>query len=124
MSTPRRIAKRIPLMALTALLVVVGSGSAFGGALERVLVDGNRWDRKHEYINPGDRFRWVNNSDRFHNIRSTNIAQNWDYQRNLPAGERVTRRFNNDGTFIYRCTIHSQIVSGACQGMCGFVHVQ
>lgn len=124
MSRVAVIARKLPLVALTAVLVVVGSGSAFGGSIERVKVDGNHWDRKHEYIGPGDRVRWTNNSNRFHNIRSTNIQQNWDYSRNLPAGERVTRRFNNTGTFIYRCTIHSQIVGGACEGMCGFIHVQ
>jgi plastocyanin len=118
-----RTSRKLALLALTAALVVVGSGSAFGGGIERVFVDGNRWDRKHEYINRGERVRWVNNSNRFHNIRSTNIQQNWNYSRNLPAGERVTRRFRRSGTFIYRCSIHSQIVQGSCEGMCGFIHV-
>jgi hypothetical protein len=47
----------------------------------------------------------------------------WIFNRILPNGSSVTRRFLRRGTFLFRCTIHSRIVNGVCQGMCGRIVV-
>ena len=48
---------------------------------------------------------------------------NWTYNRALPNGGHVDRRFAARGTFLFRCLIHSSLVNGVCQGMCGRIIV-
>lgn len=48
---------------------------------------------------------------------------NWTYNRVLANGAHVDRRFASAGTFLFRCTIHSSLVNGVCQGMCGKIIV-
>jgi plastocyanin len=56
-----------------------------------------------------------------HHVRG--YGGNWSFDRDLPAGTKVKRRFNTTGTFRYYCTIHGTVSGGACSGMCGRVIV-
>ncbi|HEV8571664.1 MAG TPA: hypothetical protein VGR49_01285 [Actinomycetota bacterium] len=80
-----------------------------------------RWRPTHRYITNGDYIRWRNPTNRRHNV--TAYGGNWSYSRVLDPGESVRRQFNNDGTYRYRCTLHSSLVNGVCSGQCGFIHV-
>jgi predicted lipoprotein with Yx(FWY)xxD motif len=51
----------------------------------------------------------------------TAYGGHWAFNRSLPDGSSVQRRFTTPGTFRFRCTIHSQLANGKCQGMCGKV---
>ena len=48
---------------------------------------------------------------------------NWRFNHALPNGASVNRRFATRGTFLFRCLIHSSLVNGVCQGMCGKIIV-
>jgi plastocyanin len=47
----------------------------------------------------------------------------WTFSKILDPGETASRKFNQRGTYKYRCVRHSGIVGGKCQGMCGLIHV-
>lgn len=56
-----------------------------------------------------------------HNVKSR--GANWSYFRSIPNGTSVKRTFNRRGTFRFYCTIHGNLVNGACTGMCGSIVV-
>ena len=84
-------------------------------------VDGDKFKPVHKYIGKGDTVKWRNRDNVGHNVVST--STNWAYSAELAPGATTKKRFRKRGTFAYRCTYHSGIVDGKCQGMCGFVHV-
>ena len=81
----------------------------------------NTWVPTRLDIATGDIVRWRNPSSRTHNLKAT--SKNWTLRRVLDPGESVRRTFGNKGTYKYRCLLHSGIVGGVCQGMCGSVRV-
>lgn len=80
----------------------------------------DRWDPKHLYITQGDRVVWRNPDSQDHDVTA---YRGWTFRERLSPDERVGRRFNDVGTFRYRCRLHSAMVDGACRGMCGLIHV-
>ena len=83
-----------------------------------------KWAPKESHIVKGDKIKWKNpaTSAVNHNVKS--YGNNWDYgKKTLSPGEAVTRQFNKTGTFKFRCTLHSDLNSGKCSGMCGKVLV-
>jgi plastocyanin len=84
-------------------------------------VDGDKWKPVHKYIGKGDTVKWTNVDDTRHDL--TAYGGRWSFAADLDPGESAKKRFKKLGTFKYRCVIHSGIVDGKCQGMCGFVHV-
>lgn len=78
------------------------------------------WTPKRVRIDPGTRVEWLAVNDDHALVAYGN---NWTYNRPLPEGASVTRRFRHRGIFFFRCTIHSTVVNGVCQGMCGKVVV-
>ena len=50
-------------------------------------------------------------------------GHNWSFSKQLPAGERVKRRFRVVGVYRFRCTYHSSLIGGVCSGMCGTITV-
>ena len=88
----------------------------------RVKARGNdTWKKVHTYIGRGDRVVWKNRDSEKHDLAS--YSGKWKISRQLPPGARYKKKFRKRGTYGYRCVIHSGIVGGKCQGMCGFVHV-
>lgn len=55
-------------------------------------------------VNAGDTVTWVNQGFAIHNTRSTSGVWN---SADLPRGQSFSFTFNNQGSFPYRCTIHS-----------------
>ena len=98
----------IPRVALASTIVVKAA-------------TGDKWNPTHAYIGKGDYIQWKNPTSKKHNV--TAYGAGWTYSKILVPGATVKRQFNNTGTFRYRCTYHSAIVDGKCQGQCGFVHV-
>ena len=85
--------------------------------------DANTWRPGHKYIGRGDTVKWTNPSPRMHNIRSYNAAADWSFSKQLPRNESRSKRFTRRGLFYYRCSIHSTLNNGDCDGMCGQIHV-
>jgi len=48
----------------------------------------------------------------------------WAFNEMLQPGEQARRVFQaQPDPYAYRCTLHSAIVDGRCEGMCGLIHV-
>jgi plastocyanin len=110
------------LISGAAVLLLLSFG---GGALAKTYmvkaVSGEKWRKVHTYIGKGDTVTWKNADSEEHDL--TAYGGGWKLSQQLAPGDSVKKRFKKKGTFRYRCAIHSGIVGGACQGMCGFVHV-
>ena len=78
------------------------------------------WKSKHTYIGKGDRVIWKNPDSEQHDVTFYVGSR---FSASLPPGGTVKKRFKKKKTYLYRCAVHSGIVNGECQGMCGFVHV-
>lgn len=114
--------RRMVAAALVSLLVVALSADGLSAATDRVrATERDRWRPVHTYIGVGDRVLWRNPTDDRHDL--TAYGRGWEFRRVLDPGERAARRFRDAGTFRYRCRIHSSIVDGRCEGMCGLIHV-
>jgi plastocyanin len=68
---------------------------------------------------------WRNPGDRRHNVVA--YGGGWRFNRTLESGESVRRVFDevraSDDPYQYRCTLHSSLVDGRCEGMCGLILV-
>jgi len=89
----------------------------------RVRAGAERWRPAHLFITEGDTVIWRNPDDRRHNVVA--YGGGWRFNELLRPGERVRRVFRRPrgAPYAYRCTLHSAIVEGRCEGMCGLVHV-
>ena len=85
--------------------------------------ENDTWNPSFRHIEPGGRIVivWKNPTNDLHDV--TSYGRNWDYQRQLPAGESVSKRFRRRGSYKYRCRIHSTLQDGQCDGMCGVIHI-
>lgn len=115
----RTIAAVVGLAAALAL-TVLGGPSVAGRARIRA-TSSQTWSPDFKHVVPGTRVIWKNPTSVTHNV--TAYSSNWSKATTIPAGERTRKRFKKKGTFKYRCTIHSTLVNGDCNGMCGVVHV-
>jgi plastocyanin len=82
---------------------------------------GLSWSPSTLRVETGAVVRWKGVSGT-HRVRA--YGGNWSFNRDLPAGTKVKRRFNDAGTFRYYCTIHGSVSGGQCSGMCGRVVVR
>ncbi len=115
-TTPRRVF----VSALTAVLLVSFGGVGQAKTFTVKARANDTWRKVHTYIGKGDRVKWTNPDSEVHDV----IAYNGSWiKAQLNPGDSVKKRFKKRKTYFYRCTIHSGIVGGKCQGMCGFVHV-
>ena len=112
------------LIVVVALAVgLVGAPEALGATYRVRATSSNRWNPDFRHILKGDRIVWRNPATlgRVHNVRS--YGGNWNKAVTLLPGESTRKRFRRRGTFKYRCSIHSSLSNGRCNGMCGVVHV-
>lgn len=106
--------------AVTAALLVSLSGAVFAKTYTVKARSNDTWKKIHTYIGKGDSVKWKNTDTELHDLTSYNGS--WVSEQ-LNPGDSFKKRFKKKKTYFYRCTIHSGIVGGKCQGMCGFVHV-
>jgi plastocyanin len=90
-----------------ATTTISGVGSAYGSS---------HWTPARVRIDRGSRVKWIAAS--YDHVLAA-YGDNWTYSRPLAQGQSVTRRFGHAGIFRFRCTVHSTLVDGQCQGMCG-----
>jgi plastocyanin len=104
--------------AVAAGMLMGGTGVA---ATKRVKAKPNdTWRKIHTYIGKGDTVKWKNPTSTQHDVT---FYRGSKFSKQLPPGGTVKKRFKKKKTMLYRCVVHSGIVDGRCQGMCGFVHV-
>jgi plastocyanin len=103
----------------TAAVLVLGL-AAPAEAAAVIRGSGVSWSPATLRVDRGTLVRWKGVSGT-HHVRA--YGGNWSFDRALPAGTKVKRRFNATGTFRYYCTIHGTVSGGRCSGMCGRVIV-
>lgn len=113
--------RRTLLVVLIVGLVVIVLSTA---ALARVVIrtSGNTWSPARVTVVRGTRVVWRATTGN-HNV--TAYGGNWTFSRAISASGDPTavKRFRTAGRFRFRCTIHSTIPGGVCNGMCGRVRV-
>ena len=116
-------------MGAAGFVVVALSGAAEASQVGRTtkvvqgvasLYSSPHWSPNVVRIARGSTIKWVAVSRR-HFVLA--YGGHWVYSHALPQGSSVSRRFMTRGTFLFRCRIHSTMVNGHCQGMCGKVIV-
>ena len=97
--------------ARTTTTVIRGVGSYYSSP---------HWSPSRVKISPHDSVEWLAVTNHHHLVA---YGGHWTFNAVLATGASVTHRFARKGTYLFRCTIHSTIVNGICQGMCGKVVV-
>ena len=123
MSKGRGARKVVLLTAAVATAALVGGASAPAvGASATVRATNNEtWSPKTKSVARGTKVIWKNPTGDGHNIVS--YRGDWSKSASLPEGGKTSYRFNNSGTYKFRCTIHSDLEGSRCEGMCGKVKV-
>jgi plastocyanin len=106
---------------LSAALLISTSAPGLADTSTVKATSRDTWKKTHTYIGKGDSVRWKNPDSETHDLNA--YGGGWKMSAELAPGDNAKKQFRKKGTFRYRCVIHSGIVDGACQGMCGFVHV-
>ena len=116
-----KVVKRSFMVVVVAGIVL--APNALGDTFRVKATANDKWNPDFKHITRGDRIVWVNPArhDTVHNVIAT--SSNWNKSVTLSPGERTGKRFKKNGTYKYKCTIHS---SGKCGAgdMCGIIHVQ
>ena len=113
--------RKVLVGGVTAVLLASTGGVGLAQTYTVKATSSDAWKKVHTYIGKGDKVVWKNPDSETHDLNA--YGGGWRMSEELSPGESVKKRFKKKGTFRYRCVIHSGIVGGACDGMCGFVHV-
>lgn len=108
------------LLALGLLVTMSGVGLA---ARQRVRAGDDVWMPNHLFITEGDTVVWRNPGDLRHDVVA--YGGGWRFNRTLDPGDVARRVFDRarEDPFLFRCTLHSRMRHGICEGMCGLIHV-
>lgn len=90
------------------------------GKMATVSAKNTAFAPKRLEIDPGTTVEWTNEDSYPHDVTAAqfhNKAESWDFAKQFPAGETVSRTFDSEGIYEYYCTIHGQGT------MCGVVLV-
>ena len=107
-----------------ALVLALVPAAAFS-ATTTINARPTSWGPARVTIERGDTIKWANTDTGYrateHTVKS--VGRNWVLDESLPVGGSVTKRFRDVGRFKFRCMLHSQVIDGVCEGMCGVVKV-
>lgn len=115
--------KRLAVTAAAAVAVVGLAAPSLGDTkrVRAVKKDGKYvWSNDFVTINKGDKVVWKNPTSVNHTVTFYKGAKK---NTTIGEGERTSKKFTTSGPKYYRCTIHSTLNDGECNGMCGHVHV-
>jgi plastocyanin len=113
--------QRSLLALIVVLLVSVFATSALAGRAV-IRTSGQTWSPSRVTVDRGSRVVWRATTLN-HTVRA--YGGGWRFFDAISATGNPTasRVFNSTGRFKFRCTIHSTLTSGVCNGMCGRVRV-
>lgn len=109
------------VLGVTCLLSLASPSAAASFTIKAT--ENDRWQPDRKRIEKGDRIVWKNPAadNRPHDV--TAYGGNWDKYAFLEPGETTSKRFRKVGRYKYRCSIHSTLDNGECNGMCGVIRV-
>jgi plastocyanin len=102
-----------------ALVAIPGASQSATFAVKAT--DGKDWKPASLTVARGSKVVWKNPTGATHNV--TAYKGSWSKSTTLESGEHTSKTFRRSGTYKYRCTIHSSIENGKCDGMCGKIRV-
>jgi len=120
------VRRRLALLVSVGMLLVVTLAPPVSSA---VVVKGvacsscprnYKWMPKITTVAKGTKVTWKAVSG-FHDVKST--SSNWSKDTTISQGQTTSFTFNSAGTYRFRCTFHSTVSNGTCNGMCGKVVV-
>lgn len=113
------MARRI-LTLLALAVVLTAAVPAHGAFLIRATSDGFAFRPARAEVDRGTRVVWraVGGT---HTV--TAYGGGWSKDTRITADETTGFTFRDRGTYRYRCRLHSSVVDGRCEGMCGRVRV-
>lgn len=121
----RIVVASVATVVMVAAFSAAVSASPHRGGVTTIRALGSTYSSPHwaptrVSIEEGWRVKWVARQ-----LNHTVVAYggNWHFRHALPQGASVTRRFADSGTYLFRCSIHSSVVNGVCDGMCGKIVV-
>jgi plastocyanin len=116
-----RSSARRPFLALALATGLVLSFAGTANARERVRATDNQFRPARVAVSIDEKVIWRNTGSRAHTV--TAYGGNWSKDSTIFSGDRTSRRFAEAGVYKYRCTFHSNLDGGQCNGMCGRVTV-
>jgi len=125
-SRTRTLLATATVVLLIVALSAVADASPARGTITTIrgiggsLYTSSHWSPRRVSIEEGSRVRWRSVS--FDHVLAA-YGGNWTFHHSLPEGTSVRKRFPDAGTYLFRCRIHSTLVNGDCQGMCGKIVV-
>jgi plastocyanin len=109
------------VLALALLMPSFASAATFVVRAKEVSANTYRWRPASLSVAKGSKVVW-RMVDGTHNVTAT--SNNWSKSTgSLVQGSKTAFTFKKNGTFKYRCTLHSTLNNGKCSGMCGKVVV-
>ena len=107
------------LLSVTLLLTSAGFAQA---SVVIKATSTRRWNPATTSVAHGTKVVWKNPTTSPHTV--TAWGGGWSKNTTIAAGGGHTAfTFQARGTYKFRCTFHSTVVSGVCSGMCGVVKV-
>lgn len=112
----------VPLIAVVLALLPLPAGAdtarfkAFGDP------GSFHWHPEARRIEPGDKIVWANATGTRHTV--TAYKGKWDKDASIEPEGKTAAKFPRAGTYRFRCTLHSTLTDGVCDGMCGTVKVR
>lgn len=118
-----RVGKRRMVVATLAAGAVFALPATSQGATFTVRATSSRtWKPAILTVGKGSRVVWKNPTSTRHNVVS--YSRNWSKSSALNPGTSTSFTFRRTGRYKYRCTFHSSLRDGRCEGMCGKVVVR
>lgn len=113
---------RRSLVALGAgAALLIPAGTSIGATFRIKATDSRTWNPDFKHVVPGSKIVWKNPTSRRHTL--TAWGGDWSKNVSLASGARTSKTFRREGQYPFRCTIHSTLSNGECNGMCGLIHV-
>jgi plastocyanin len=114
-------ARRLAVVLVAGAVSLLPAGASQSATSRVKATDSRTWSPDFRHIGPGNRIVWKNPTSARHTL--TAWKGRWSKDVSLAPGERTAKKFKRKGQYYYRCTIHSTVIDGDCNGMCGLIHV-
>ncbi len=122
---PSKWMRRGAVTVVSAGLIVAFAAPTLGDTtrIKAVKKDNGKYDWNKDFVgvSKGDRVVWKNPTGVNHTVTFYK-GPGPDKNTTIGPGERTSKKFRKRGAYYYRCTLHSKLSDGNCNGMCGHVH--